>query len=177
MLFFGRSSQTAWCYSSPTITEIQRLGDLVVLRVNVADVLEDADQDFTGVWIIRGDALVAVDLRLAELQSPPDMAAKRLVVRLPQPRVIQPRVDHEKTRTYDVDKKTWWNPFVDGREEFTDQGMRKAQGVVYNTSRGNEVMDQARDQAELVLTNMYRLVGWDVDIVWQGGSETSKAAE
>ena len=161
--------------SSPTITEIQRLGQLVVLRVNVADVLTDSNTDFKGIWVIGGDALVAVDLRLAQLHT--DVNTKRMTVRLPQPTVIQPRVDHEKTRTYDIEKKTWWNPFVDGQEQFTDQAMRKAQSVVYNTSTGQDVMDQARAQTELMLTNMYRWVGWDVDIVWQGGSETSKTAQ
>ena len=172
----GRSSNTGPKSSSPTITEIQRLGELVVLRVNVADVLEDANKDFKGLWIVRGDALVAVDLRLAQLQST-DVKTKRLAVRLPQPKVTHPRVDHEKTRTYDIQKKTWWNPFVDGQEEFTDQAMRKAQSVVYNTSTGQDVMDQAREQTELMLNYMYRLVGWDVDVVWQSSSEASKTAQ
>ena len=174
--FLGRFWKTGSESSSPTITEIQRLGELVVLRVNVADVLEEEDQDFKGVWIVRGDALVAVDMRLAQ-RLPADMNTKRLAVRLPQPRVIQPRVNFKKSKTYDVSKKAWWNPFVDGQEEFTDQGMIRAQGIVERASSEEEIMGQARDQTELMLDNMYRLVGWDVDVVWQGGSETSETAK
>lgn len=67
VLLLGWSWKTGPESSSPTITKIQELGELVLLRVNAADVPEDADYDYKGVWIIRGDALIAVDLRLAEL--------------------------------------------------------------------------------------------------------------
>ena len=173
--FVGRSWNSAPESSSPSITDIQRLGELTVLKVKVGDVLEDANQDFKGIWLIRGDALVAVDLQLAELLKA-DANTKNMVVRLPQPKVIQPRVNFNETKTYDVQKKSWW-PFVGGREKFTDNAMSKAQGVVYNTSNGADVMAQARDQTERVLKNMYRLVGWNVDVVWQGASESSKTAQ
>lgn len=167
MFFLGQSREVSAVSSNPTITEIQKLGELVVLRVNVADVLEDSSEDFKGVWIVRGDAMVAVDMSLAELEST-DESTKHLEVLLPQPRVIHARVDHEKTRTYDVSKKDWWNLLADSSsEEFSDAGMRKAQEMVESTSAGDDMMDQARDQAELVLTNMYQLVGWEIDVVWQ----------
>lgn len=166
-LFLGQPWKTGPESSSPSITEIQKLGELVVLRVKVADVLEDSTEDYKGLWIVKGDALVAVDMRLAEQKV--DENAKKLVVVLPQPRVIQPRVDHQKTKTYDVSKKIWFNPLVGDRNEFVDNALAKAQGIVESESGGDEVMDQARAQTELMLTNMYGFVGWDVDIVWQGG--------
>lgn len=162
--------------SSPTITKVQRLGELVVLRVYVADVLERDDADFKGIWVVSGHALVAVDMRLAKVLST-DAKAKRLKVRLPQPRVVSSEVNHEKSRTFRVVKKAWWNPFVDGREEFTDQGWIKAQRIVERASSEEEYMDQAREQAELIVDNMYRMVGWDVDVVWQGSAETSETVK
>lgn len=171
MFFLGRSSKAGPESSSPTITEIQELGELVVLRVSVADVMEDAGYEYKGVWIVRGDAQIAVDLQKAQLQSA-DETTKKLVVVLPPPRVIQPRVDHERSKIFDVTKTTWI-PFVGDRDELTNQGWAKAQRVVKSACSGDEFMDQARDQTEIMLTNMYRLVGWDVDVVWQDGSETS----
>lgn len=152
--------------SSPTITEIQELGQLTVLRVNVADVLADSSDDYKGLWIVRGDALVAVDLQSAKLQSA-DEKTKKLVVLLPQPRVIQARVDHEKTKTYDVSKKAWWNPFVGRSDEFVDKAMSKAQRIVEKQSTDDETMQQAREQAERMLASMYRYAGWEIDVVWQ----------
>jgi hypothetical protein len=69
VFFLGRSSQAGPGSSSPTITEIQELGELVVLRVSVADVMEDAGYEYKGVWIVRGDVQVAVDMQEAQLQS------------------------------------------------------------------------------------------------------------
>ena len=42
--------------------------------------------------------------------------------------------DFKKSKTFDVVKKTWWNPFADGQEEFTDQGMISAQSTVERAS-------------------------------------------
>lgn len=154
--------------SSPRITEIQELGELVVLRVYAADILEDVSDDYKGAWIVRGDALVAVDLQSAKLQSA-DENAKKLVVLLPQPRVIQPRVDHEKTETYDVSKKLWFNIFAGKSDGFRDEALRKAQEIIEEQASQDEVMQQAREQAELMLANMYRPVGWEIEVVWQDG--------
>lgn len=168
VFFLGRISNTGPVSSSPTIEEIHELGELVVLRVSVADVMEDAGYEYKGVWIVRGDAQLAVDLTEAELQSS-DETAKKLVVVLPQPRVIHPRVDHEKSKIYDVSKTTWI-PFIGDRDELTNQGWAKAQRVVEDACSGDEIMSQAREQTEFVLANMYRMVGWDVEVVWQDGS-------
>ena len=137
-----------------------------MLRVLLADVLEDEGYDHKGVWIVRGDAQVAVDMQEAQLQSV-DEKTKKLVVILPPPRVIQPRVDHEKSRVFDVQNKTTWILLVGDRDELTNQGWTKAQRVRRKRMLGNESIDQARAQTEFVLANMYRLVGWDVD--WQDG--------
>lgn len=152
--------------SSPRITEIQKLGELVVLRVYAADILEDVSDDYKGAWIVRGDALVAVDMKSAQLQSA-DEETKKLVVLLPQPRVIISRVDHEKTETYDVSKKLWFNIFAGKSDGFRDEALRKAQRIVEQQASQDEVMQQAREQAELMLANMYQFVGWEIDVVWQ----------
>ena len=154
--------------SSPTITEIQRLGELVVLRVSVADVLKDSGYEYKGVWIIRGDAQVAVDLREVKVKSRNEKT-KKLVVVLPQPRVIQPRVDHDKSEEYKVDRATW-KIWKGDQSKLSSQAWQKAQGIVETACSSEENMDQARDQTELMLTNMYRMVGWDVDVVWRAGS-------
>lgn len=172
VFFLGRSSNPGLGSSSPTITQIQELGELVVLRVSIADVMEDAGFDYKGVWIVRGDAQLAVNLEEAELKSA-DEATKKLVVLLPQPRVIQPRVDHDKSRVFDVTKTTWI-PFVGDRDELTNQGWKKAQQVVESACSGDELVGQAKDQTEFVLANMYRMVGWDVEVEWKGDSTASQ---
>ena len=150
--------------SNPTITEVQELGELVALRVSVADVMEDASYDYRTVFIVRGDAEIAVDLESAQLRSV-DEKTKTLVIELPSPRLINATVDHEKSKVYDT-KKTTWVPFVGDKDEATNQGWTKAQRVVEKAGSGSEHIKPAKDQTELVLDRIYSRVGWDVDVVW-----------
>jgi hypothetical protein len=46
-----------------------------------------------GAWLIRGDALIGVDLSRAQILDKDD-EARRATVRFPPPGVLQARVDH-----------------------------------------------------------------------------------
>lgn len=152
--------------SSPTITEVQRMDKLLVLKVYVADVLATTGYDYRGAWLIKGDALVAVDMRKARFQAV-DEEAKTLVLLVPPPEVISSRVDHEKTQTWDVEKTTWM-PWVAGDEDkLRDEAMREAQRMVSSAAGDKDNIDQARIQAELMLENMYQPIDWKVDVEWQ----------
>jgi hypothetical protein len=82
----------------PTIERLQHLRSLVVVRVRVADVLTAEGEGYRGVWLIKGDALIGVDAGKGEVVDK-DEAVRTATVRLPQPAVVQSRVDHERTRT------------------------------------------------------------------------------
>src|SRR5688500_1058119 len=74
MLFLGRWWGTTGVVevvvnSSPTFTQLKSLGELVVLRVEVDDVLEAVGEGHKDVWLIKGDGLVSVDLRRAKFKS------------------------------------------------------------------------------------------------------------
>ena len=85
----------------PTIERLERLSHLVSSRVSVADVLIGEGDGCHGAWLIRGDALLAVDLTHAQI-SEKDEAARRATILLPQPGILQPRVDHSRTKTWEV---------------------------------------------------------------------------
>ena len=70
-------------------------------RVYVADVLIGQSDNSKGAFLIRGDALLVVDMSKATIVEK-DESVKRATVRLPQPEVLQARVDHERTKTWEV---------------------------------------------------------------------------
>ena len=78
-----------------------------------------------GAWLIRGDALLAVNLSQAAIAEK-DESAKRATIRLPQPEILQARVDHERTRTWEVRSMVWlpWNAHHD---RLRDEVMLQAQ--------------------------------------------------
>ena len=56
-----------------------------------------------------------------------------------------------------------------------DSAMAQAQDCVDHMARSSEALDQSREVASTVITNMYRLVGWQVEIQWQDQSTERQA--
>ena len=76
----------------PTISQVEKLGQLTVMRVSVSDVLKMTGFNYKGAFLIKGDALIAVDMRKLQILER-DEAQKLVTIALPDPEVIQPRVD------------------------------------------------------------------------------------
>src|SRR5262245_7784609 len=53
----------------PTITALQGLEELATVRIHIADVLTANDGTYSGAWLIKGDALIAVDLSQARFDD------------------------------------------------------------------------------------------------------------
>jgi Protein of unknown function (DUF4230) len=154
----------------PTIERLERLSQLVTSRVYIADVLIGEGEGCRGAWLIRGDALIATNLNRAVIAET-DESAKRATIRLPQPEVLQARVDHERTRTWEVSRMTWlpWNA---NQDRLRDEVMLQAQRLVAQAAGSKENIEQAKRAAEIIIGALYEHVGWEVHVVWQ---ETSHA--
>ena len=59
----------------PTVERLQRLSHLVTTKVLIADVLVGEGEGHVGAWLIKGDALIGVDLSRAKITTK-DNAAK-----------------------------------------------------------------------------------------------------
>ncbi len=162
--WFKSSNRVEFTSTGPTIERVQALGELVVLRVSVGDVLTGATADYKGSWLIKGDALVSVNMRKASVLSSNELA-KRVVIEVPEPQVIQPRVDHARTKTWEV-KKTSWIPYRGDPDVLRDQSMAQAQRLVEHTVSQEETIELAKTQTRHMLRVMYQFVEWDVEIVW-----------
>jgi hypothetical protein len=149
----------------PTIERLERLSHLVTSRVYVVDVLIGEGEGCRGAWLIRGDALIAVPLNKAAITEK-DESAKRATIRLPQPEVLTARVDHERTRSWEV-RTTTWIPWHADQDRLRDEVMLQAQRMVSQTAGSKEHLDQAKRAAEVIIAALYEHVGWELKIVWQ----------
>ena len=138
---------------------------LVTTRVYIADVLTAEGDGYRGVWLIKGDALIGVNLREAQIVQK-DFQARRATIGLPPPEVLQSRVDHERTRTWEV-RKTTWIPWGGDPDSLRDTVMRQGQRLVAAAAGSRENLAQARTAAESILRGFYEEVGWQVRIVWR----------
>lgn len=156
------------------IIHLEKLSELVTVRVHVADILKAENSawfgDIRGAWLIKGDALLSVDMKLAKVLRSDD-ATKKIRVSLPPPRVIQPRVDHRRTVAYDWRKG--WLRSSDVADAVWKDAMKHAQELVEQLAGEPEQIETARQQAETALKQVYSFVGWDLEVVWQDRPTTT----
>jgi len=165
---YGRGSKELAAVSGPTIVELEELGHLAAMRVHIADILVVEDARWKGAWLIKGDALLAVDMRQVTIVDKDESTHQATIV-LPIPQVIQPRVDHQKTCTWDV-KKTTWIPGLflpDGSNVLRDAAMQQAQLAIENAANSEENIDQACLRTSTLIQRFYEMVGWRVEIRWE----------
>jgi Protein of unknown function (DUF4230) len=154
---------TAWS-SGPTIEHLQSMSQLVCMRVSIADVLVGQNDDFRGSWLIKGDAVLAIELRQARIVEC-DPALRRARIRLPEPTVMSPRVDHERSRTWSVERLTWI-PWKGDPDRLRDEAMKRAQQVIQAACGSKENVRLAKSSAETIIREFYGMVGWQIEVSW-----------
>ncbi|MCE9552883.1 MAG: hypothetical protein K8T91_05845 [Planctomycetes bacterium] len=64
----------------PTVERLERLAHLVTTRVYIVDVLIGEGQGCRGAWLIKGDALVAVDLGRARITEKNEATTQAMIL-------------------------------------------------------------------------------------------------
>lgn len=150
---------------APTVERIQSLSQLVTTRVTISDVLTGESDDVRGVWLIKGDALLGIDLSDAKVLSL-DPLKRHAVISLKQPVVLSARVDHERSMTWDV-QRTTWTPWKGDKDRLRDKAMYHAQKLVEFAASRPELIEEARSHAAHAIYDTYRSVDWNVEIRWR----------
>ena len=165
--------------SAPSIECVQKLADLATLRVQVSDILT-VDQPgwlygYKGAWIVKGDALCVTDLNRARIEDVSSPAIGRAVrIELPPPEIRGARLDHTRTRTYDL-RPQGWIPLLSVPDSVREEAMRRAQEIVQRTASQEVYLLQAQRQTEAVLTTFYAAAGYRTEIVWTASPEALPA--
>ncbi len=161
----------------PTVQSLEQLARIVTLKVHLADTLavdaRDGIDSVRAAWIIKGDALIGIDVARASIEDI-DSERRTAVIRLPQPEVMSPRVDHDRTRT--VNMRTGWWTSGDYMALISDRAMLRAQQRITEQAGSAEHIDMAREQAARIITGFYEIIGWTVGIVWSDNRRDSKGS-
>ncbi len=153
---------------APTLEKIQNLAELVTSKVYVSDVLDATNKDYEGKWVINGDALITIDLNNAKLENVNE-ATKTAVIILPLPKVTSPRVDYTRTKPAYIKGVRFAllrNP--KNKETMQEYMMAAAQKSIEKSAGRDEIIDNSKNQAALIISNLYLKVGWELTIKWQG---------
>jgi len=122
--------------TAPTVIQLEKIGELTTTRVHVTDVLWAEGEGYRGSWLISGDALLSCDVSKAAIVNI-NPVTRTATIRLPPLRVISARVDHEKTKTWSVEKATWLPWRWGNQGVLRDAAMVHAQKLI-ETASGSE---------------------------------------
>ena len=151
---------------APTMIQLERLGELMTTRVHVTDLLWAEGEGYRGSWLISGDALLSCEVSKTTVSNV-NMEEHTATLRLPPPRVISARVDHEKTKTWSVEKTTWLPWKWGDQGVMRDAAMFHAQKLIETAASSERHRGPAKAQAELLIQQIYEFVGWEVHVEWE----------
>ena len=158
----------------PTLTRLERLARLVASCAQIVDVLVGETDKCRGVWLIRGDALLAIDLDRAQITEKNE-ETRKATIRLPQPTILQPRVDHEHSRVFEIRSLTFI-PWHSDQDRVRDAVYLQAQRLVSQAAGSRENVDAAKRAAEVIIGAFFEQFGWEVKVSWADAQGTESAA-
>lgn len=157
--------------TGPTLEQVQRLSNLVTVKVDVADVQVTELGGYTGgqkaILLVKGDFLLGIDLSRARLESF-DKAARTAVLVLPPPAIRSPRLDQERTRLFMVSSQGLWClvPGDAGQTTVLNHAYQHAQRVVAEAASNVDSVDRCRRNTESALACFFEAASWKVRIRW-----------
>ncbi|MBL6706734.1 MAG: DUF4230 domain-containing protein [Planctomycetaceae bacterium] len=156
--------------SLPTVERVTEIGELCVLKLKLSDMLEAKSPTLKASWFIAGDALISVDLREARIEHL-DRDSKQIVLKMPPLHVVSPRVDHTKTRSWDIESVCWHDGWFTydklGKSQRVQQvAMREAQKMIAEVAQDPEFFTDARSSAEQLISALYNETGYTVSFEW-----------
>ncbi len=158
-------------HSGPSIERMSELSQLLTLRIDVADVLVSRVDGITGgvqlAMLVKGDVALGIDLSQARFDQV-DNAHCTAVLILPPPEASCARVDHDRSRLFELTSDGLW-AITPGTRDYlavVDKGMAEAQDLVASAARNNDANERARRHAEVLLGTFFHSIGWIVNIHW-----------
>lgn len=157
--------------SAPSIEQIREVGELIVLKVPVRDVVTAEVAGWTGgnslVLIIHGEVGLGVDLTKAEYIEI-DHHNRQAVLSVPKPKVMYARLDHERTRIHSLNRSGLWQVAVGnaGEDQLMDKAYEKAQQVMHEVGSARSLSENAKGQADRMINELFRGLQWKFECRW-----------
>ena len=173
---------------APPLVALEKMGHLVSLRMNYADVIEFTQPNAVDIpwsqWevrlgstrvllVARGDCTVATDLRQARYEDI-DERARTLTIVLPPPSPLQARISHEARNRggsyfYAVTDQGLqaFIPSAQTRTSAMNNALAAAQKAVQAACNQATVLHTAKENAATVMQATLAATGWTPTIIWE----------
>lgn len=187
MWFFGPKPESKLPAQTPLIA-IEKMGHLVSVKVNYADVIEFTQQrtqeipwtqwelDLGGTKVLliaRGDCTIATNLGAAKYQNI-NNENRTFTLLLPEPKPLQIRVNHESREKggsyfYAITSEGL-EPLIpdsSNRSLAISNSLAFAQKQIERSCNRPQIIALARKNAEEVLSATFQATGWKPTYVWK----------
>lgn len=116
---------------------------------------------------IHGVAEIGSDLQQGKFVEVDDAGRSAMLV-LPTPTVLSVRVDHERSRVYDIDRGGLWQivPGEIGSDRLVNAAYTKAEEMLRQAASTAENIERAKQQAARVISEACARMGWRVTLRW-----------
>ncbi len=149
-----------------TVDKIEKMGKLELVRINIKDVVEQTKErefylpDAKAVLIIAGEVYAGIDLEKVRKDDIVDSGTK-VVVTLPRPQIIMSKVDHGKSKVYNVN----WGGF--STAELVDEAYKNAEVKIIEGAAATGYEETCKLTAKSLLTPIFKeLAGKEVEILF-----------
>jgi hypothetical protein len=147
----------------PSLAVIQSMSELATTRVHINDFIEGENKHWHGKWSLHGEVLLGVDLTAAKYVHS-DAGKREAVLRLPPPRVISSKIDHDRSDEVFMKSLSWTgfsNPNV-----LRDEVWKQADAKIQRLGQEPGYAERAKVQAERTLQQLFEGVKWKVRVEW-----------
>ncbi len=172
---WGKKSPKVEVINTTTILErVEKLGKLELVRYNYSEIYDyqalssgkitaatslrtyDFSPDLKVALIAHGEAVGCIDLLKLE-ESDIKEISDTLYIQLPEPEICYYKLDMDKTRIYDFERKSWWSRiFSDDSETkaVIEKAYQAAEKQILTSAIQGGILDQTTTNAELILKPM-----------------------
>ena len=150
--------------SGITLEQIEPLGELVMLHVDVSDVIVTDLHGYTGgvtaALLVKGDLFLGTDLSRAHFDLIEVQHHTALLILTP-PRVVTSRIDHDHSRIVALWRHGLWDcvPGERPEEAAIERGYAEAQHAVANAGASASADQGARTQVAVSTELLFSVVG------------------
>lgn len=168
-------------YATPKIEQIKEMSELVTLHVPISDVQTSIVNGYTGsakvTLVIKGDVDVSTDLSACAFTRV-DHPGRKICIGLLNAKAHRPRLDHAQTKIQSIEKTGMWKVAMDYEVEkkLISEAMKNAQDTLLKVANKPELIQQAKDRAEKVLSGFVDSMGYQASFEWYESKQALDAA-
>lgn len=140
------------------LQQVEELGKLELVRYNIQDIVEYRKMrewlpNSKTILMVSGEVVSCVDLTLLT-QDDITVIGDSVNILLPMPEICHVKIDHTRSRVYDVQFGLWDTP------KLVDEAYRAAEESIYKQALDMGVAPQSRDSAVKLLTPILQALGY-----------------